>query len=338
VSCPENTPYLILLAGPLLSGALTWILLPQWIKLCQQNNLLWENMNQLGHPKTVAGAGGSIVLLSFLCVASSLLVLSPPIHPLEITTVLLCVCSTGFIGLADDMMGWKKGGLPWELRLLACLILSLPLIPLTTSSHWGIPLPWVGTFPLSAFAPLLIPLGFAAATTTFNLLAGFNGLEAGQGALLLSTLSLLALQKNLLWLSLLGLTLSGSLLTFLLFNKYPAQVFPGDSLTWSVGALAASICLLGNLETAGLILLAPFLLEGALKAGRGKLQKGSFGLPQPNGTLLPPYPKVYGLTHLVLYGLQKFPKQSTEKNVTRILLCFQALLSLTVILISFKRT
>ena len=39
---------------------------------------------------------------------------------------------------------------------------------------------------------LMIPIGIAGATYTYNFLAGVNGLEAGQGMIILSFLSLIA--------------------------------------------------------------------------------------------------------------------------------------------------
>ncbi len=46
----------------------------------------------------------------------------------------------------------------------------------------------------------------------------------------------------------------GALLAFLWFNWYPAKVFPGDTLTYSVGALVACIAILGDMEKIAVIL------------------------------------------------------------------------------------
>ena len=45
-----------------------------------------------------------------------------------------------------------------------------------------------------------------------------------------------------------------ALLGFYLYNKYPAKVFPGDSMTWAIGALIAGMAILGLSIGAGLAL------------------------------------------------------------------------------------
>src|SRR3989344_2780262 len=66
-----------------------------------------------------------------------------------------------------------------------------------------------------------------------------------------------------------------ALLAFFIFNKHPAHIFPGDTLTYPIGTIIAIIAILGNIEKFALILFIPYLIEGLLKA-RGKMQKESF--------------------------------------------------------------
>jgi len=107
----------------------------------------------------------------------------------------------------------------------------------------------------------------------------------------------------------------------------PAKVFPGDILTWSVGALVASMAILGNFEKVALFVFIPYMLELILKA-RGGLKKQSFGIPQSDGSLKMPYDKVYGLTHLSILILSKFKKKVYEQDVVYLIFSFQMLIIL----------
>src|SRR5207237_447238 len=94
-------------------------------------------------------------------------------------------------------------------------------------------LPFVGQIDLGIiYSLLLVPLAIIGTSTTFNFLAGFNGLEAGQGIIILSALGVLAFFTGSHWLTLVAFCMVASLLAFLFFNFSPAKVFPGDVLTY----------------------------------------------------------------------------------------------------------
>jgi UDP-N-acetylglucosamine--dolichyl-phosphate N-acetylglucosaminephosphotransferase len=163
----------------------------------------------------------------------------------------------------------------------------------------------------------MIPLGVAGASTTYNFLAGFNGLEAGQGILVLSFLSYVAFVTGSPWLAIIGMCMVFSLIAFYIFNKVPAKVFPGDILTYSVGALIACMAILGNFEKIAVVVFMPYIIEVILKL-RGGLKKHSFGIPDKKGNLKMPYDKVYGLEHFAILVLNKFG-HATERKVTYVI-------------------
>ena len=194
-------------------------------------------------------------------------------------------------------------------------------------------LPFFGIIELGIIFPLvLIPLGIAGATTTYNFLAGFNGLEAGQGIIILSFLSFIAFITGSSWLSLIGLIMVGSLVVFYFYNKNPAKVFPGDSLTYVIGALIAGMAILGNFERIALFVFIPYIIETGLKV-RGRLKKQSFGRPQRDGSLKLPYEKLYGLTHVGIWFLSKIKKKVTETDVVNFIFIFQLLICVLALLI-----
>jgi len=177
------------------------------------------------------------------------------------------------------------------------------------------------------YALLIIPIGILGASTTFNFLAGFNGLEAGQGILILFALSLVTFFTGNTWISLIGLCMVASLLAFLFFNKFPTKVFPGDVLTYSVGGLIAIMAVLGNIEKIAIFFFIPCIIEVFLKL-RGKLKMHSFGKPSKDNSLEMPYKRIYGLEHFSIWFLKKIKKDGKvyEKDVVYLIWSFQIIM------------
>ncbi len=315
---------------PLLASfVLVYLLMPFWIRKAKQIGLLWEDMNKFRKQK-VAGSGGIIVLLGFLAgalvfVAYRVFFLHESSFLVEILALSLVITLLSMIGLIDDLLGWRHGGLSRRSRILLVAFSSIPLIAINAGRSI-VDIPFLGLVDVGFLYPLiLIPLGIVGATTTFNFLAGFNGLEAGQGILLLLSFSTIAFLTGSSWLAILGLCMVLALLAFLRFNWYPAKVFPGDCLTYAVGGLIAIIPILGNFEKLAVFFFIPYILEVILKA-RGKLVKQSFGLPKRDGSLDLRYEKIYGLEHFAILLLSKAGIKPTEKRVVLSIYIFQLLI------------
>lgn len=303
----------------------TYLAMPFWIKKAKQIGLLWEDMNKYQKEKNVAGSGGIIVVVGaiigiFMYIAiqtfyfKSLDGISIKIFAMTITLLLVAG-----IGLIDDLFGWKKGGLSKRSRIILVFLAAIPLMVINAgeSNVLGIELGIL--FPL-----LVLPIGIIGATTTFNFLAGFNGLEARQGILLIGAMSLVTYLTGNSWLSVIGLCLIVSLVAFYIFNANPARVFPGDALTYAVGASIACMAILGNAEKIAIFFFIPYLLETILKL-KGRLKKQSFGKPNPDGSLELPYDKIYGLEHFAIWILKriKSSKKVYENDVVTLINLFQ---------------
>ena len=295
--------------------------------------MLWEDMNKYHKPKNVAASGGIIVVMAFiLSVLGYVAIRTFILHEddgvtVKILAMLAMVLILALVGLVDDLLGWKHGGLSWRLRIFLAFAAAVPLIVINAGVT-TIDIPFIGeTYLGLIYTLILIPIGVAGATTTYNFLAGFNGLEAGQGVIILSFLSFIAYATGNSWLALVGLCMVASLLVFYYYNKYPAKVFPGDILTWSVGAVIASMAILGNFEKIAVFVFMPYILETILKV-RGGLKKYSFGVPNKDGSLEMPYNKIYGLTHLSIWILKKFKKKVCETDVVYFIFSVQIILCL----------
>ena len=311
----------------LLSFLLVFFMMPFWIRKVKSIGLIWDNMNQIDGAK-IAGSGGVIVLLSF-CL-SSLAYVAYRVFNLgtvngslvEIFALLITVLFMGFVGFIDDLFGWRHGGLSVKSRLVLVLVGSIPLIAINAGRSL-IALPFFGVVDLGLIYPLFfIPLGIVATTTTFNMFAGFNGLEAGQAAIMLSALALVAHLTGSSWLAVICLCFVFALLGFLCYNWYPAKVLPGDVLTYAVGALIAGVAIVGNFERIAVFFYIPYVLEVFLKL-RGGLKKHSFGKPMKDGSLDLLYDRVYSLNHLAILLLKKMHIKPTEKRAVLVLLGFQ---------------
>lgn len=328
----------ILFLAALLSAALTAIVTPIWIRKCQKVGMLWENMNQYGHPKNLAASGGIVVIMAFIISVLSYIAIRTFILgykngiTIELFALLTVVLILALIGLTDDLLGWKHGGLSWKFRILLAFVASIPLVVINAGESI-INLPFFGVVNLGLIYPLiLIPLGIAGTTTTYNFLAGFNGLEAGQGIIIISFLSFIAYVTGSSWLALVGLIMVASLMVFYYHNKFPAKVLPGDILTWSIGSLIGIMAILGNFEKIAVFIFIPYILETILKV-RGRLKKQSFGIPNKDGSLEMPYDKIYGLTHVSIWILKKFKKKVYENDVVYLIFAFQIVLCLLALLI-----
>ncbi|MFA7707795.1 MAG: hypothetical protein WCX73_02490 [Candidatus Pacearchaeota archaeon] len=323
------------------SFILTAIFLPKWIKKCNDIGLLWENMNRFNHPKNLAASGGVIVVMSFVLGVLSYIAIRTFFTEgnglnLKMFALLSVILILAIIGLVDDLLGWQHGGLSAKVRLFLIFMSSIPLVVINAGTH-SIVVPFFGYIELGLiYLILIIPIGITGATATYNFLAGFNGLETGQGIIILSFLSFIAYITNSMWLTLIGLIMIASLIVFYYYNKFPAKVLPGDILTYSIGALIACMAILGNFEKIAMFVFIPFIIEVFLKL-RGKLKKYSFGMPQKDGSLEMPYDKIYGMTHLSLFILKKFKRKVYEKDVTYLILAFQIFICLLALII-FQRS
>jgi phospho-N-acetylmuramoyl-pentapeptide-transferase len=139
----------------------------------------------------------------------------------------------GVLGLADDRSKLLVGtrGIPARLKLPLQVVLALPVAWLATvdgaSHQWLLPLtPWV-VFPLAVVA-------IVGTANAVNITDGMDGLATGLsiiavGAIVLFLPNAPAGEKAV------GMALCGAMAAFLVFNRYPARVFMGDTGALAIG-------------------------------------------------------------------------------------------------------
>ncbi|MFH1663414.1 MAG: glycosyltransferase 4 family protein [archaeon] len=313
------------------SFGVTFIITPFIIRRMHLRGITGKDMNKLDKPD-IAEMGGISVIFGFSSGIITSIFVSTYLGPIQINlTVFLAMFMTvlliGFIGLVDDLIGWRKGIRQWQHALFP-VFAALPLMAISVGDT-NMSIPFIAIVDLGIFYSLImVPLGITGASNAFNMLAGMNGLEAGLGTLIISTLIYFNLVSGNIEVVLFLIAMLAAVIAFLKFNWLPAKIFPGDSLTLMLGAAIAASVIVGNIEKIGVMLMALFFVELGFKA-KHNFQSHCFGLPQKDGTLKP-RPEGGSLTQWIM------KKGSfTEKKVTGILLGTQAAICVvTIILIN----
>ena len=309
-----------------------FIIIPFFIRRMHMRKIVGKDMNKATQPE-VAEMGGVVVLLGFVFSIMLALFLHSylgyfaELNLLALIAALLTIVIVGVLGIVDDLIGWKKGIRQYQHALIP-IFAALPIMVLPqTIGNTGVDVPLLGFINFGVFYSLLIvPLAITGASNATNMLAGLNGLEAGLGIISALTLLIVGVILGDIEVVILTLGMVGALIAFLLFNKYPAKIFPGDSLTLMMGAGIASASIIGNIEKVGLMLFGLYFVELLLK-GRTKMQAESFGRIQEDGTLKAPE-KIGSLTHVIM-RLGKF----NEKQVVYIIWGLQILVALVTFLV-----
>lgn len=306
--------YLLFLAS-VLSFASTYFSMPYFIRFMVAAGIVGRDVMKPGRPR-VADMGGPGVVFGLLAgvffyigVETFLFGGFPGlIYILAAVCTILIITLIGMFDVLTGLMKEREGlglferlkrkGIPDWVYYLAPIPAAVPLMAVNAGVS-SMALPIFGRVELGWVYPLvLVPLAILCCSNATNFLAGFNGLEAGMGFVLHISLGLYATLHGEYAAAAVSLPLASSLLAFLRYNWYPARVFPGD-LTYTVGAAAASVAILGNMERFAVLCFTPWILEAFLKL-RSRFKAESFGILMEDGTLKPAQGGIYSLTHLVM--------------------------------------
>jgi len=306
----------ILYLAIVVSMLATLITARKWIRKAPVIGIMGWDMNKPGLPK-VAEMGGICVVFGFVigmlayigiqtfCFGSS--------NYISMLAVLCTVLMTCIIGMMDDILGWKVGLKQWQ-KPLFTLFAAMPIMVINAGQSTMV-LPLMDKIDWGIFYPLLIvPIGIVGASNVYNMVAGFNGLETGMGIIILSVLSYVALVTGESTALALSVCMLGALVVFFYFNWYPAKVFPGDTMTYSVGALIACVAIVGNMEKIAVILFVPYAIDFFLQLRSGFKSEAFVG-GNEDGSLQKPVKGIYHLTHLAIAVLTRVKPKVYEKDV-----------------------
>ncbi len=129
------------------------------------------------------------------------------------------------------------------------------------------------------------------------------------------------------------------ILVFLLYNWYPARVFPGNTFTYGLGAYYASVIIMGNMEKFGLFLFIPYFvkaimyLRAVIVLGTTKLE--AFGIPRDDGSLKTPHHIIYSWGQLGIRLLEKIKGRAYEWEVVLFVLSIEVVVGLLALFLAY---
>ncbi|MBS3095609.1 hypothetical protein J4231_02935 [Candidatus Woesearchaeota archaeon] len=213
-------------------------------------------------------------------------------------TSMLIITMVGFVDdLIIERSKGESGGLKQWQKPILTLSAAIPLMVINAGTKRML-FPLFGYVDVGILYPLVIvPIGVVGAANMVNLLGGFNGIEAGMGIVYMLSLGAYAYTHGSYIAAIIAFITFAGLTAFYFYNKFPAKIFPGDSLTYLLGSVLAVIAIVGNMERVTLIVSMPFIIESILKM-RGKFEKKTIGYCK-NGKVFSNYDKIYSLPHIL---------------------------------------
>ena len=309
------------------SFALTYLLTPVLVRFAHSAGITGKDVNKPGAPVT-AEMGGIAILFGFI--SSMLLAIAFSTFfqfDFSVGAVmagLITILLLGIFGILDDIFG-----IPQLFKALLPLFAAIPLIAIRAGSPVMF-LPFLGPMDLGLFYLLvLVPIGIAVSSNLTNMLAGFNGLETGLGLIMFAALLALAIISGKVELGIISAAMAGALAAFLIFNWFPAKIFPGDVGTFLIGGALATSVILGNLEIAGAFLVVPHAVDFLIKLKNRFPSRQWWGELREGGgeKLYPVEGKVRGLCQLVMRQTGGI----TERNLVLLLLGIELFIAIGVV-------
>ncbi|MFX0059289.1 MAG: hypothetical protein ACFE85_15005 [Candidatus Hodarchaeota archaeon] len=224
----------------------TLLIIPYIAKIMKKHGFVGIDIHKNARP-AIAESGGLSIVLGLL-LSSVVLILFFPTLMNEIIVFILTVIICGIIGFIDDRI---------KLRSIFKILLTIFTgSAFFLANYFGFitiqspTVPFLGITRLTLIYPLATPIIVAVFANTSNMLEGYNGEGSGTSLIALTFLLICAVLWNSAEAFLICLSAIAVITPFFLYNKFPAKIFPGDVGTLSIGAIFASIALLGSLEVA----------------------------------------------------------------------------------------
>ena len=301
----------------------TYIILPWIIPRLKAKGIVGRDLNKPGQPE-VAEMGGITVVVGFFAGVSALLALDGVNNINILNASLSAILGAAFVGMMDDIFDLQqrhKAFLPF--------VLALPLGATVTSVDSTVVIPHVTTIDFDVWMIIAAAFAVTCAANAANMLEGFNGLGTGLGIIMAMTLVWLSVVHQRMDGVYLLMPLIGALIAFLWFNKFPAEVFPGDTMMLFMGASLAAAGLLSGLHVQTVFIFIPMITEFFLKS-RGHFKAENYCSDASDGYLV--YTgRIESLTHI-------FMKHSkvTEKGIVYRIWILEGIFCLVVMIVDLQ--
>lgn len=164
---------------------------------------------------------------------------------------MLVIISFGLFGLIDDMI--NIGQLS---KLCIMYYCSYPLIQCVT--HTAIIIPSIGNIEFGIFyLQFIVPTFVLVASNLINMHAGFNGLDSGLSIIILISLILKSIIVNDVENIIVIISLTGALVGYFVYERYPSSIFLGNIGSLSIGAAIGITIVTQGFLISGFIMLLP---------------------------------------------------------------------------------
>ncbi|XP_006242983.1 UDP-N-acetylglucosamine--dolichyl-phosphate N-acetylglucosaminephosphotransferase isoform X2 [Rattus norvegicus] len=276
---PLPLPLLVNLIGSLLGFVATVTLIPAFRSHFIAARLCGQDLNKLSRQQipesqgVISGAVFLIILFCFIpfpflnCFVEEQCKAFPHHEFVALIGALLAICCMIFLGFADDVLNLR-----WRHKLLLPTAASLPLLMVYFTNFGNttivVPKPfrWILGLHLDLGILYYVYMGLLAVfcTNAINILAGINGLEAGQSLVISASIIVFNLVElegdyrddhvfSLYFMMPFFFTTLG----LLYHNWYPSQVFVGDTFCYFAGMTFAVVGILGHFSKTMLLFFMP---------------------------------------------------------------------------------
>lgn len=264
---------------------LTVVLMPIFIPLLKRMKFgqsIREEGPESHMKKTGTPTMGGLVFLISIIITVLLVAWFADLLNARVLILLLVLFGYGLIGFLDDFIKVvlkRNLGLTSLQKLLAQIVIAVIsfLVLNSVDFETGVSIPFTDiSIELSWLYVFFIVFWLVGFSNAVNLTDGLDGLVAGTASIAFAAFGTLAIYQDEIGIAIFTFSVTGGLLGFLIFNKYPAKVFMGDTGSLALGGALAMVSILLKQELLLLLIGLVFVLETASVI----LQVGSFKLRQ----------------------------------------------------------
>lgn len=218
----------VFIASLILSLLLTWISIP----VLKMLNIMDKPDSRKIHTHPVPRMGGFAIYIAFVAPMINIMYFDNTEKGIILGSGIALI-----IGAIDDI--W---GVPAVIKLLALMLLTVLVWKYGVITHMPL-----GTGRLREVINLGITmLWLAGVCSAINAVDHMDGLAVGLASIAAFAYLAVSVQTNQIFWGLMSVSLIGSLLGFLWFNRNPAKIFMGDSGSFFLGFSLASIGIMGG--------------------------------------------------------------------------------------------
>ncbi|MBO6232802.1 MAG: phospho-N-acetylmuramoyl-pentapeptide-transferase [Clostridia bacterium] len=199
--------------------------------------------------------GGIIIIAAMIVIITALYIYLNNVNMTDtankLLPMLILTIGFGIVGFIDDfkkLVLKNTEGLKPSYKMFGLLIISVAFVVylvyglnIGTETYIPIAKTFV-TLPIYFYIPFAI-LVILGTTNAINLTDGIDGLSSSVSSLIITTLTIIGIQRVIPEIGFFGSSVIGATLGFLMFNLHPAKVFMGDTGSLLLGGVISGMAL-----------------------------------------------------------------------------------------------